>query len=47
VLDERFNVAIEEEVQQMRVFDFDKAIVFLDLSQRCDKSRTDFDVLVP
>lgn len=38
VLDEGFNVAVEEEVQQMGIFDFDKAIVFLNLRQRCNKS---------
>jgi len=47
VLDERFNVAVEEEVQQMRVFVFKKAIVFLNLRQQCDKSWTEPDILVP
>jgi hypothetical protein len=40
VLHERFKVAVEEEVQQMRVLDFGEAIEFLELCQWCPEPCT-------
>jgi hypothetical protein len=45
MLDERFEVAVEEEVEQIRVFGFDKAIEFLDSCQWRDEP--DFDIDLP
>jgi hypothetical protein len=42
VLHEGFKVAVEEEVQQMRVLDFGEAIEFLELCQWCPQPCTGF-----